>query len=498
MYIAFINPQGNFDKNDSFWTEHPDFGGQLVYVKEMAIALGKMGHNIDIITRKFTDSKLNAFSKESDSYNDADNVRIIRLSCGGDNFLQKELLWEHLNEWTDNIVSFFKKQKRTPNFITGHYGDGGLSAAMLKQKLNIPYSFTGHSLGAQKLEKLGATKDNIHLLEDKYYFSKRIEAERTAIKYADTVFVSTQQEKNEQYTHVLYNDITKDSMNKFVVAPPGANTDVFNEIEAKFDKDYKSKFDKILKRDISDSRLYLPCIILASRLDPKKNHIGLLKAYANDKSLQERANIAISLRGIDNAYEDYSAAKSDEIKILNEMMKVIHEFRLQGKITFISIGSQKELSSFYRYMVKKKSVFCLTALYEPFGLAPIEAMSSGLPAVVTKYGGPSDVLFENQIKYGVLIDVFDLKSISLGLHEALNNYIDYKKKGIQRVLENYTWDATAKKYMEAITKIIKKNRSHSSIKIHEYFIDSITNQITSKLINKYIEMECLYEQNKED
>ncbi|MCK5732062.1 MAG: glycosyltransferase [Tenericutes bacterium] len=482
MYIAFLNPQGNFDKNDSFWTEHPDFGGQLVYVKEMALALGKMGHNVDIITRKFTDNKLNVFDKNSDSYLDVDNVRIIRLSCGGNNFLQKELLWEHLNEWTNNIVNFFKKQKRTPDFITGHYGDGGLSATMLKQKLNIPYSFTGHSLGAQKLDKLGATKDNIQSLEDKYFFSKRIEAERTAIKYADTVFVSTKQEKAEQYTHALYNDISKDSMNKFVVAPPGANTDVFNEIDSDFDKDYKLKFDKILKRDILESRLYLPYIILASRLDPKKNHIGLLKAYANDKSLQKRTNIAISLRGIDNAYEDYSDAKSDEIRILNEMMKVIQEFRLQGKITFISIRSQKELASFYRYMAKRKSIFCLTALYEPFGLAPIEAMSSGLPAVVTKYGGPSDVLYENRIKYGVLVDVFDLESISRGLHEALDNYREYKRKGIQRVLENYTWDATAKKYMEAITKIIKKYSSHSSIHIHEYFIDSNNNKITSELI----------------
>ena len=32
MHILFFNPQGNFDKTDSYMTEHPDFGGQLVYV----------------------------------------------------------------------------------------------------------------------------------------------------------------------------------------------------------------------------------------------------------------------------------------------------------------------------------------------------------------------------------------------------------------------------------------------------------------------------------
>ena len=48
MYIVFLNPQGNFDKNDSFWTEHPDFGGQLVYVKELALAMGELGHKVDM------------------------------------------------------------------------------------------------------------------------------------------------------------------------------------------------------------------------------------------------------------------------------------------------------------------------------------------------------------------------------------------------------------------------------------------------------------------
>jgi sucrose-phosphate synthase len=35
MRIAFLNPQGNFDPGDSYWTEHPDFGCQLVYVKQL-------------------------------------------------------------------------------------------------------------------------------------------------------------------------------------------------------------------------------------------------------------------------------------------------------------------------------------------------------------------------------------------------------------------------------------------------------------------------------
>ena len=49
MHVAFVNPQGNFDPNDSYWTAHPDFGGQLVYVKELALAMGNLGHKVGAV-----------------------------------------------------------------------------------------------------------------------------------------------------------------------------------------------------------------------------------------------------------------------------------------------------------------------------------------------------------------------------------------------------------------------------------------------------------------
>lgn len=494
MYIAFLNPQGNFDKSDSFWTEHPDFGGQLVYVKEIAIAMAKLGHKVDIITRRFHDEKFNVFHEQFDNYEDIENVRIVRIECGGDSFLRKELLWPHLNEWTDNIVKFLKQEGTFPDFVTGHYGDGGLSAALLKQKLHITYSFTGHSLGAQKLEKLGATVDTFDSLNKKYNFTERIEAERTSMKNADIIFVSTKQEQTNQYSHILYKDVTDKLQDRFVIAPPGANTDVFSKEEQSFDQQFHKKFDQICKRDIDSSRLSLPYIIAASRLDPKKNHIGLVKAYAKNKELQKKANLAISLRGIENAFEDYSGSKPDELKILDQIMKMILQYHLKGHVTFISINSQNELAAFYRYMAKKQSIFSLTALYEPFGLAPIEAMSAGLPAVVTKYGGPSDVLEENNMKYGVLVDAFDETDIAKGLLKGLKEYDSLQKLGIKRVNEKYTWLATAKNYLSAINIVLSKENIDFEVSIPEYFIRPTNRKLnTERLIYKFFDKGDSYE-----
>ena len=106
MHIVFLNPQGNFDPKDSYLTEHPDFGGQLVYVKELAQALATNGHKVDIVTRKIIDSDWPEFSANQDIYPGTEqNLRILRFPCGGNKFLSKEELWPHLSEFADEILS---------------------------------------------------------------------------------------------------------------------------------------------------------------------------------------------------------------------------------------------------------------------------------------------------------------------------------------------------------------------------------------------------------
>lgn len=87
MHIAFLNPQGNFDPTDSHLTEHADFGGQLVYVKETALAMADQGHKIDIVTRRIRDQMWPEFAGDQDTYPDYEGrVRILRFSCGGGSF----------------------------------------------------------------------------------------------------------------------------------------------------------------------------------------------------------------------------------------------------------------------------------------------------------------------------------------------------------------------------------------------------------------------------
>jgi sucrose-phosphate synthase len=165
MHILFFNPQGNFNQGDSHLTEHPDFGGQLVYVKETAMAMVAAGHEVDIVTRRIIDPEWPEFSADTDYYEGfEDGLRIVRIPCGGDPFLAKEQLWPHLPEFVRGTVDFYGDS--LPDFVTAHYADGGYCAALMQEATGLQFTFTGHSLGAQKLDKLGMNLSNARTPDD--------------------------------------------------------------------------------------------------------------------------------------------------------------------------------------------------------------------------------------------------------------------------------------------------------------------------------------------
>lgn len=441
MHIVFLNPQGNFDPLDSFLTEHPDFGGQLVYVKELSMALTRLGHRVDIATRLIDDAQWPGFSQPLDHYPGyEDTLRILRIRAGGPGFLNKELLWPHLPEFVANLVEFYGAD--LPGFATAHYADGGFCAALLQQHAAIPFTFTGHSLGAQKLDKLGMCRDNAAEMDQHFHFSTRIGAERLSMQRAARIITSTAQERFEQYAHPLYQgavDVRDD--HRFAVIPPGVNTEIFTTVQGPGEAEQ----DWLIEQRTGAGGQ--PHIIVSSRLDQKKNILGVVEAYAGDRALQQSARLGLFVRGVDDPFQDYSALPPAEAEVLRPILDLIDSAGLREQVDFLSIHSQANLAAAYRYFASQGSVFALTAFYEPFGLAPIEAAACGLAVVATRNGGPSEIFADG---YGVLVDPTDSADIARGLSEALHNSTYYAEKGIQRVLSTYTWDKTAQGYNTVI------------------------------------------------
>ncbi|MCR6654267.1 MAG: glycosyltransferase [Opitutus sp.] len=119
-----------------------DTGGQVVYVLELSKKLAQLGFEVDIWTRRFEEQP------EFDIV--SDRVRVIRVPCGGKNFVDKEYLVRHLDEWSERALRFIKKHGLKYQFFNSHYWDAGYATQRLSDALDVPHVHTPHSLGLWK------------------------------------------------------------------------------------------------------------------------------------------------------------------------------------------------------------------------------------------------------------------------------------------------------------------------------------------------------------
>jgi mannosylfructose-phosphate synthase len=101
---------------------------------------------VDIWTRWFED--------QSELEPVAEQVRIIRVPCGGNQFIPKEYLSQKLPQWSENALRFIKKHGLKYEFIDSHYWDAGVAGQHLSEALDVPHVHTPHSLGLWKKRQM--------------------------------------------------------------------------------------------------------------------------------------------------------------------------------------------------------------------------------------------------------------------------------------------------------------------------------------------------------
>lgn len=83
------------------------------------------------------------------------------------------------------------------------------------------------------------------------------------------------------------------------------------------------------------------------------------------------------------------------------------------------------------------------SLYEGFGLPVLEAYALGVPVLTSNIGSLKEVGTDA----AMLVDPYDIDSITQGINELLLKRNEYIKKGKEAV-KKYSWDETAKKTLE--------------------------------------------------
>jgi glycosyltransferase involved in cell wall biosynthesis len=115
---------------------------------------------------------------------------------------------------------------------------------------------------------------------------------------------------------------------------------------------------------------------------------------------------------------------------------------LNAQVTFTGALAQDEVSP----QVAKAKYFALLSTYEGMSFALLEALGTGIPAIVSNAAGNVAVI-QNGVN-GYVIDISNEISCGNSIAEILNSSSDYQKVSegaLQSVIENYSIDSTLAK-----------------------------------------------------
>lgn len=453
FYIQMFSVHGLLRSENMELGRDADTGGQIKYVVELSKALSqhKEVGQVDLFTRLIVDKRVSKdYAHPIEEVND--KFRIVRIQCGGRKYFRKELIWPHLDEYIDKTIKFIKRQKRIPDIVHGHYPDAGYVAMQLAEIFGIPFIYTGHSLGRSKLKRLLNDGMKERDIIKKFKIDGRIEMEEEALKKADLIIASTNQEVKAQYRQYQNKNIPE-----YRVIPPGLDIEKFYPFyHDMLPETTKEEIEMYAQASMLEelNRFFMhpdrTLVLSLCRPDKRKNIAGLIKAYGEDLELQSMANLAI-FAGI---RKDITKMEDNERDVLTEILLLMDKYDLYGKIAIPKKHDfEYEVPELYRIAAEKKGVFVNSALTEPFGITLIEAAASGLPIVGPQDGGPQDIIQNCQC--GILIDSTNTKAISAAIKQIVSDnerWKQYSKNGIMNVRKYYTWESHADTYMKEINK----------------------------------------------
>ncbi|MGB7344190.1 MAG: HAD-IIB family hydrolase [Pirellulaceae bacterium] len=423
-----------------------DTGGQVKYVLELAHELASHPNvgAVELLTRQIIDPKVSDdYAQLEESI--CENAKIIRIPFGPKRYLKKESLWPYIEMFVDQTLVHFRKTG-LPDIIHGHYADAGLAGAQLAQLLHIPYIFTGHSLGRVKNQRLASGKSSPEVLEKKYRFAQRTEAEEIALETASMVVTSTSQEVSDQYE--LYDHYQPSRME---VIPPGVDLTNFSPPDDHF---ADPPIAQELNRFLSDPSK--PIILTMARPDERKNLEKLVQVYGESEQLREAANLVMIL----GTRDDVRALPKGQQQVINNIIYMIDKYDLYGSVAYPKSHSPSDVPDLYRLAVKSRGVFINPALTEPFGLTLLEAGATGLPIVATNDGGPRDII--GNCDNGLLIDPLDSDEIEHSLLRVLtepDQWQQWSDAGIVGTRKHYSWSKHAQRYLRDLDDIIQHSPS---------------------------------------
>lgn len=411
MRLCFLNPQGYVEKSPPLG--RTDTGGQVVYVLELAKALGRRGIEVDIVTRQF-DGREQVERLTS-------NVRIIRIPCGPDEFVVKEQLYELMPEFVRKLHAYIVINKLAYDAIHSHYWDGGYAGVLLKRRLGIPHVFTPHSLGKWKEAEM-TQKGAPPVEADGFYrYKQRNQVESRIMRAADAILMLSQTQRLKLLQHYSVD------FSRIRASYPGVDMRVFGPR-----RDHPAKKGGIKTKNN---------ILVVSRFVPAK---GIDRAIDIFKMVAEETDSHLYIVTANQA----DCFSEEEVRYEEAVHGRVRSYGLEECVTFLGyIRDREVLAERYR----ETDIYLMPSRYEPFGLTTLEAMACGAVAVVSSVAGSCELII-NGVN-GYIADIHDRRRSADLIISLLKDKSERKRTSENAVItvqKHLSWDVIARSLVEHV------------------------------------------------
>jgi glycosyltransferase involved in cell wall biosynthesis len=179
-----------------------------------------------------------------------------------------------------------------------------------------------------------------------------------------------------------------------------------------------------------------PFVLGVGTLEPRKNHLGLIKAFHKVQSAAGNKPRPAML-----------ALAGGPGWLYDETQQLITKLKLENKVRFLGHVTELELITLY----SMADVFVFPSFFEGFGVPLIEAMACGAPVITSNTSSMPEVAGDAAL----LIDPHNSGQIAKAMQQVLENEQlrdELRQKGYARA-QNFTWPKSASKMLSIYQRL---------------------------------------------
>src|SRR5487761_924942 len=377
-----------------------DGGGMNVYVRELSSALARLGHEVDVYTRRDTPASRDTVLVEP-------GFRVHHVTAGPPAPLERDDLAAHVDDFTDAVATSFRCTG-VPDAIHANYWLSGLAGHRLKHELDVPLVMTFHTLERVKAETFEPESD------------ERARQEAAIFACADAVLASCDVEA-EQFVR-LYNA----EPSRVHVVPLGVE-------HAFFSPGYRPQARRALGLDPEATML-----LFVGRLQELKGADLALETLIELRRRGRHAMLAIV----------GGPSGPDGRATLARLHERVAASGTIDHVTFVAPQAHQLLSTWMR----AADATLVPSRSESFGLVALESSACGTPVVASAVGGLM-TLVESGVN-GLLISGRDPASWADAVDHVVHpDHATTLSTGGVLLARRYTWRAAGER-LAALTETL--------------------------------------------